>query len=167
MNEEIAALRHRAFAVKLALRRVATFYNELKRARLSAQVPELEYFVAAPHLKLLFDEFQDVHTRVETSLFEEMVRLSLEAEKSVNTYVRRHYGFAPGDDIQMEHPTSNSAVRLRVHKVFLQSGTDSDVRVDASFVQMDGNKGSRWDVYMRGPGEFQFEKIQRRDTVAR
>jgi hypothetical protein len=41
MNEEIAALRHRAFAVKLALRRVATFYNELKRARLSAQVPGL------------------------------------------------------------------------------------------------------------------------------
>jgi hypothetical protein len=167
MNEEIAALRHRAFAVKLALRRVAAFYNELKRARLSAQVPELEYFVAAPHLKLLFDEFQDVHTRVETSLFEEMVRLSLEAEKSVNAYVRKHYGFAPGDDIQMEHPTSNSAVRLRVHKVFLQSGTDSDVRVDASFLQMDGNKGSRWDVYMKGPGEFQFEKIQRKEAVTR
>lgn len=95
MNEEIAALRHRAFAVKLALRRVAAFNNELKRARLSAQVPELEYFVAAPHLKVLFDEFQDVHTRVETSLFEEVVRLSLEAERSVNAYVKRHYGFAP------------------------------------------------------------------------
>lgn len=167
MNEEIAALRHRAFAVKLALRRVAAFYNELKRARLSAQVPELEYFVVAPHLKLLFDEFQDLHTRVETSLFEEIVRLSLEAEKSVNSYVKKHYGFAPGDDIQMGYPISNSPVRLRVHKVFLQSSTDSDVRVDASFLQMDGDKGSRWDVYMKGPGEFQFEKTQRKEAVRR
>jgi hypothetical protein len=55
---------------------------------------------------------------------------------------------------------------LRVHKIFLQSGTDSDVRVDASFLQMDGNKGSRWDVYMKGPGEFQLEKIQRKESVA-
>jgi hypothetical protein len=139
----------------------------MKRARLSQQVPELEYFVAAPHLKHLFDEFQDVHARVETSLFEEMVRLSLEAEKSVNAYVKKHYGFAPGDDIQMGYPTANSPVRLRVHKVFLQSGTESDVRVDASSLQLDGDAGSRWDVYMKGPGEFQFEKIQRKETVAR
>jgi hypothetical protein len=167
MNEDIAGLRHRAFSVKLALRRVAAFYNEMKRARLGQQVPELEYFVAAPHLKILFEEFQDVHTRVEASLFEEMVRLSLEAEKSVNAYVKKHYGFAPGDDIQMGYPTSNSPVRLRVHKVFLQSGTDSDVRVDASFLQRDGSTGSRWDVYMKGPGEFQFEKIQRKEAIAR
>ena len=123
--------------------------------------------MAAPHLKYLFDEFQDVHTRVETSLFEEMVRLSVEAEKSVNAYVKKHYGFAPGDDIQMGYPTPNNPVRLRVHKVFLQSGTDSDVRVDASFLQRDGNTGSRWDVYMKGPGEFQFDKIQLKETVAR
>jgi len=58
-------------------------------------------------------------------------------------------------------------VRLRVHKVFLQSGTESDVRVDASSLQLDGDAGSRWDVYMKGPGEFQFEKIQRKETVAR
>jgi hypothetical protein len=166
MNEDIAALRHRAFSVKLALRRVAAFYNEIKRARLSQQIPELEYFVAAPHLRSLFEEFQDVHTRVETSLFEEMVRLSLEAEKSVNAYAKRHYGFAPGDDIQMGYPTSDSPVRLRVHKVFLQSGTDSDIRVDGSFLQRDDGTGSRWDVYMKGPGEFQFEKIQRKETVA-
>jgi hypothetical protein len=167
MNEDIAALRHRAFSVKLALRRVAAFYNEVKRARLSQQVPELEYFVAASHLKFLFDEFQDVYARVETSLFEEMVRLSVEAEKSVNAYVKQHYGFAPGDDIQMGYPTPSSPVRLRVHKVFLQSGTDSDVRVDASFLQRDGGTASRWDVYMKGPGEFQFEKIQRKEAVAR
>ena len=152
MSEEIAALRHRAFSVKLALRRVAASHNEIKRARLGQQIPELEYFVAAPHLKILF---------------EEMVRLSLEAEKSVNAYVKRHYGFAPGDDIQMGYPTSDSPVRLRVHKVFLQSGTDSDVRVDASFLQRNGSTGSRWDVYMKGPGEFQFEKIQRKEAHAR
>ena len=39
--------------------------------------------------------------------------------------------------------------------------------VDASYLQMDGNKGSRWDVYMKGPGEFQFEKIQRKEAVTR
>jgi small-conductance mechanosensitive channel len=167
MKEDIAALRHRAFAVKLALRRVAAFYNEMKRARLNEQVPELEYFVAAPHLKILFDELHDVYVRVETSLFEEMVRLSLEAERAVNAYVKTHYDFAPGDDIRMGYPTSESPVRLRVHKVFLQSGTDSDIRVDASFLKVDGSTGSRWDVYMKGPGEFQFEKIQRKETVAR
>ncbi|HMK20784.1 MAG TPA: hypothetical protein VK466_00530 [Terriglobales bacterium] len=167
MSEEIAALRHRAFSVKLALRRVAAFHNEIKRARLGQQIPELEYFVAAPHLKILFEEFHDVYTRMEASLFEEMVRLSLEAEKSVNAYVKRHYGFAPGDDIQMGYPTSDSPVRLRVHKVFLQSGTDSDVRVDASFLQRNGSTGSRWDVYMKGPGEFQSEKIQRKEAHAR
>jgi hypothetical protein len=164
-EDDIATLRHRAFAVKLALRRIASFYNEMKRAKLADQVPELEYFVAAPHLKITFDELQDVHRRLETTLFDEMVRLSIEAEKSVNAYVKVHYGFAPGDDIQMGYPTSDSPVRLRVHKVFLQSGTDSDLRVDASFLQMDGNTGSRWDVYMRAPGEFQFEKIQHKDEM--
>jgi hypothetical protein len=167
MKEDVAAIRHRAFAVKLALRKVAAFYNEIKRARLTGHMPELEYFVAAPHLKSLFDEFHDVHVRLETSLFEEIVRLSVEAEKAVNAYVKTHYGFGPGDDIRMGYPTSESAVRLRVHKVFLQSGSDSDIRVDASFLKTDGVTGSRWDVYMKGPGEFQFEKIQRREAVAR
>jgi hypothetical protein len=165
MREDIATLRHRAFTVKLALRRIAAFYNEMKRARLAEQVPELEYFVAAPQLKSMFEELQDVHKRLETTLFEEMVRLSIEAENTVNAYVKVHYGFAPGDDIQMGYPTSDSPVRLRVHKVFLQSGTDSDLRVDASFLQMDGNAGSRWDVYMKAPGEFQFDKIQRKDEI--
>jgi len=27
--------------------------------------------------------------------------------------------------------------------------------------------GSRWDVYMKGPGEFQFEKIQLREAATR
>ncbi|HTO43223.1 MAG TPA: hypothetical protein VML56_04030 [Burkholderiales bacterium] len=167
MREDVAGIRHRAFAVKLALRKVAAFYNEMKRARLTGHMPELEYFVAAPHLKILFDEFHDVHVRLETSLFEEMVRLSVEAEKAVNAYVKTHYGFGPGDDIRMGYPTAKSAVRLRVHKVFLQSGSDSDIRVDASFLKTDGVTGSRWDVYMKGPGEFQFEKIQLREAATR
>ena len=126
MKEDVSAIRHRAFAVKLALRKVAAFYNEMKRARLTGHMPELEYFVAAPHLKILFDEFHGVHVRLETSLFEEMVRLSVEAEKAVNAYVKMHYGFGPGDDIRMGYPTAEGAVRLRVHKVFLQSGSDSE-----------------------------------------
>jgi len=166
MSEDIAALRHRAFSVKLALRKVAAFYNEIKRAKLNQQIPELEYFVAAPHLKFLFDEFQDLYTRVEASLFEEMIRLSVEAEKSVNAYVKKHYGFAPGDDIQMEYPSAERTLRLRVHKVFLQSGADSDVRVEGSLLQRDGSAASRWDLYMKGPGEFQFDKIQRREARA-
>jgi len=167
MNEDIAKLRHRAFAVKLALRRLATFHTEMKRARLSEQVPELEYFVAAPHVKVLFDELQDVHKRLETTLFDEVVRLSLEAERTVNEYAKRHYGFAPGDNIQMGYPISDSPVPLRVHKVFLQSGTDSDIRVDASCLQPDGAPGARWDVYLKAPGVVQFEKVQRKEEVAR
>ena len=54
---------------------------------------------------------------------------------------------------------------MRVNKVFLQSGTDSDVRVDASFVQPDGSVGSPWDLYMKGPGEFQLDKAQRREMA--
>jgi hypothetical protein len=167
MRQDVATLRHRAFAVKLALRRVASFYNELKRAKLGERVPELEYFVAAPQLKILFDDFQDLHKRLEITLFDEMVRLSIEAERTVNRYSRARYGFAPGDDIQMGSPDRDHPVRLRVHKVFLQSSSDSDIRVDGSFLHRDGTTGSRWDVYMKGPGEFQFEKIQRKEEVRR
>jgi hypothetical protein len=165
MREDIAGLRHRAFAVKLALRRVASFYNEIKRANLGERVPELEYFVAAPQLKVLFDDFQDLHKRLEITLFDEMVRLSIEAERTVNRYSRAYYGFGPGDDIQMRAPNGDHPVRLRVHKIFLQSGTDSDIRVDGSFLQRDGGTGSRWDIYMKGPGEFQFEKIHRKEEA--
>jgi hypothetical protein len=164
-EEDISALRHRAFSVKLALRRLAAFQDEIKRAKLTDRVPQIEALVAAPELGVLFDQFQDVHKRLETSLFDEVLRLSLEAEKAANAYCRAFYGFGPGDDIQMGYPTSSNPVRLRVHKIFLQSGTDSDIRVDASFVQNDGSAASRWDVYMKGPGEFQFEKIQRREHV--
>jgi hypothetical protein len=167
MNEDTAKLRHRAFAVKLALRRLAAFQHEMKRAQLSERVPKLEHLGVGPQLKGLFDELQDVHKRLEVTLFDELARLSLDAEAAVNAYAKRCYGFAPGDDIQMGYPISESPVRLRVHKVFLQSGTDSDIRVDASCLQPDGAAGSHWDVYLKGPGEFQFDKIQRKEAVSR
>ena len=39
MRHHVAALRHRAFVVKLALRRVAGFYNDMKRAKLATALP--------------------------------------------------------------------------------------------------------------------------------
>ena len=166
MRHHVAALRHRAFLVKLALRNVSAFYNEMKRARLAERVPDLEYSVVESKLKLMFDEMRDVHKRLEANLFGEMVRLSIEAERTVNAYSRARYGFAPGDEFQMDHPKVARVVTLRVHKVFLQSSRDSDVRVDASLMEDDGPRGSRWDVYMTGPGEFQYDKMQRKkDTT--
>ena len=91
--------------------------------------------------------------------------MSIEAEKTVNAYARARYGFAPGDQFQMGYPDAERPVTLRVHKVFLQSGTESDVRVDASLLEKDGARGDRWDVYMKGPGEFQFDKIQRKEIL--
>jgi hypothetical protein len=162
MTNGIASLRHRAFAVKLTLRRIAGFYSDMKRARLPERVPELEYYVAAPKLRALFEEFRETHKRLETALLDEMVRLSIEAERTVNAYARTHYGFGPGDDVRVGYPNPDNPVRLRVHKVFLQSGTESDIRLDGSFLQDDGTTGSRWDIYMKAPGQFQFEKIQRK-----
>jgi hypothetical protein len=162
MADGIASLRHRAFAVKLTLRKVAGYYSDIKRARLAERVPELEDYVAAPRLRTLFEEFRETHKRLETTLLDEMVRLSIEAERTVNAYARTRYGFGPGDDIQLGYPDPASPVRLRVHKVFLQSGTESDIRLDGSFLQNDGTTGSRWDIYMKGPGQFQFDKIQRK-----
>jgi hypothetical protein len=121
MADGIASLRHRAFAVKLTLRKVAGYYSDIKRARLAERAPELEDYVAAPRLRTLFEEFRETHKRLETTLLDEMVRLSIEAERTVNAYARTRYGFGPGDDIQLGYPDPASPVRLRVHKVFLQS----------------------------------------------
>jgi len=166
MRHHVAALRHRAFVVKLALRRVAGFYNDMKRARLGDRTPDLEYYVVDPKIKVMFDDFREMHKRLETTLFNEMVRLSVEAEKTVNAYARARYGFAPGDQFQMGYPNAERPVTLKVHKVFLQSGTESDVRVDASLLEKDGARGARWDVYMKGPGEFQFDKMQPKEQTS-
>lgn len=162
MADGIASLRHRAFAVKLALRKVAGFYSDIKRARLTERASELEDYVAAPRLGTLFEQFREAHEQLEAALLDEMVRLSIEAERTANAYARTHYGFGPGDDIQMSYPNPANPVRLRVHKIFLQSNDESDIRLDGSFLQTDGTIGSRWDIYMKGPGQFQFDKIQRK-----
>jgi hypothetical protein len=162
MADGMISLRHRAFTIKLTLRRVAGYYTDLKRARLADRVPDLEGCDASPRLRKLFAEFSESHKHLESALLDEMVRLSIEAERTVNAYARTHYGFGPGDDIQVGYPNPGSPTRLRVHKVFLQSGTESDIRLDGSFLQTDGSTGSRWDIYMKGPGQFQFDKIQRK-----
>jgi hypothetical protein len=160
---DVPSLRLKAFSVKLSLRRVAAFYHQLRGARLMDAVPQAGDLAAAPHLRGVFDEFKELHSRMEALLFDEMTRLALEAEQAVHSYVRAHYGFGPGDAIRLAYPNMGP-MQLRVNKVFLQSGTDSDIRVDASFLQPDGSTGpSRWDIYMKGPGEFQLDKIQRRE----
>jgi len=162
---DVASLRLNAFSIKLSLRRVAAFYHQLRAARLLDAVPQVGDLAAAPHLKVIFDEFRDLHARLESSLFDEMTRLALDAEQAVHDYVKVHYGFGPGDIIKLAYRDVGQ-LQLRVNKIFLQSGTDSDVRVDASFLLADGTGGSRWDLYMKGPGEFQLDKIQRRDDAA-
>jgi hypothetical protein len=159
---DVAALRLKAFSIKLGLRRVAAFYHQLRAARLLDSVPQAADLAAAPHLSVIFDEFKGLHARLESALFDEMTRLAVDAEQTVHDYVRVHYGFGPGDTIKLAYPQVGQ-VQLRVNKVFLQSGTDSDIRVDASFVQPGGSSGSRWDIYMKGPGEFQLDKTQRRE----
>src|SRR5690242_546640 len=104
MSDGIVSLRHRAFAVKLTLRKVAGFYSDIKRAHLNERIPELEYHVAASKLRPLFEEFRESQKRLESALLDEMVRLSIEAERTVNAYARTRYGFGPGDDIKIGYP---------------------------------------------------------------
>ena len=162
---DVAALRLKAFSIKLTLRRVASFYQDVRTAKLAEAVPGANDLAAAPHLKHIFAEFKDVHGRMEAVLFDEMTRLSADAEHAVNDYVRTHYGFGPGDNIQLADPRVGP-VKLRVNKVFLQSASDSDIRVDASFIQPNGAAGSRWDLYMKAPGEFQPDRINRREPAS-
>jgi hypothetical protein len=160
---DVAALRLRAFSIKLALRRIAAFYHALRGAHLLDSVPEAGELAAAPTLKLIFTQFKDLHTRMETVLFDEMSRLAIEAESAVNDYVRAHYGFGPGDVIQVPLPR-HGQTPVRVIKVFLQSGAESDIRVDGIIVQIDGSaQANRWDIYLKAPGQFQQDKIQIRD----
>lgn len=160
---DIASLRLRAFSVKLALRRVSAFYHALRAAHLLELVPEPGELAAVPSLKFVFTEFKDLHVRMESVLFDEMTRLAIDAESAVNDYVRAHYGFGPGDVIQVPFPRPGP-LPVRVAKVFLQSGAESDIRVDGSILQLDGTVQSiRWDIYLKGPGQFQPEKIQIRE----
>jgi hypothetical protein len=54
-----------------------------------------------------------------------------------------------------------------VVKVFLQSGTEGDIRVDASQLGADGNPGVRWDMFMKGPGQVQPDKAIKREFATR
>jgi hypothetical protein len=162
---DIATLRLRAFSAKLALKRLGGFYHQLKSAGLADSLPESHEVAAAPGLLQTLSEFSDVHRRTETMLFEEVTRLAIEAEEAANLYARMQYGFGPGEVIKVEHPTSGP-VRLRVTKVFLQSGTDSDIRVEAASLRPDGTVIDTWDLYFGGPGQFQADRTRRRAPSA-
>jgi hypothetical protein len=164
---EIATLRLRAFSVKLALRRIAAFYHALRAAHLTDSVPEPADLAAAPGLLPLFSEFAALHARMESVLFEEMARLAVEAEAAANDYVRVYYGFGPGDIIKVPFPRLGP-LPVRVSKVFLQSGAESDIRVDGAIVDVDGSAQiAHWDIYLKAPGQFQADKIQPRERSDR
>jgi hypothetical protein len=160
---DVATLRLQAFSIKLALRRISAFYHALRGAHLLENAPEAGELAAAPSLKVIFSEFKDLHARMESVLFDEMARLAIAAESAVNEYVRVHYGFGPGEVIEVPLPRLGTR-RLRVAKVFLQSGAESDIRVDCTISPHEGTAhAAHWDVYMKGPGQFQQDKIQIRE----
>jgi hypothetical protein len=164
---DLPTLRHKAFTAKLAVHRVSAFYNEFKRTDLAQRAPETQDTLSGHQLKTLLEEFQDVSRRMESALFEEVTRLSVDAEYAVNSYAKARYGFGPGDDIEITLPAPNGKAKFRVLKVFLQSGTDSDIRVDATQLSADGRPGVRWDIFLAGPGEVQMEKSIKREVGAR
>jgi hypothetical protein len=160
---DVASLRLRAFSIKLALRRLTAFHHALRAAQLLERVPQPSELGAAPELTGIFSEFKDLHVRMESLLFDEMARLATEAESVVNDYARARYGFGPGDVVKVPFPRPGT-LPVRVAKVFLQSGADSDIRLDGSIVQLDGSvHPARWDIYLSAPGQFQPEKIQIRE----
>jgi len=163
---DISTLRHDAFSAKLAVHRIAAFYNDLKRTDLSQRIPETQDTFTGHQLRGMFDEFRDLSRRMESALSEEVTRLSADAEFAVNAYALAHYGFSPGDDIDVGLPGISGERKFRVLKVFLQSGTDSDIRIDAARLDADGNPSVRWDLFMTGPGQVQMEKSKQSETSA-
>ncbi len=166
MND-VSNLRHNAFSAKLAVHRIAAFYNEFKRSDLANRIPETQDTLSGHELRNLFEEFQDLSRRMESALFEEMTRLSVDAEYAVHSYAKARYGFGPGEDIAVALPGAVGEAKVRVVKVFLQSGTESDIRVDASQLGADGNPGVRWDIFMKGPGQVQPDKSIKRVLAVR
>jgi hypothetical protein len=164
---DISTLRHNAFSAKLAVHRVAAFYNDLKRTDLLQRIPETQDTFSGHQLRGMFDEFRDLSRRMESALSEEVTRLSVDAEHAVNAYALAHYGFSPGDNIDVGPPDASGQSKFRVLKVFLQSGTDSDIRVDAARLDADGSPGARWDLFMKAPGQMQMEKSKQSEANAR
>ena len=149
------------------MHRVAAFYNDLKRTDLAQRIPETQDTFSGHQLRNIFDEFRDLSERMESALSEEVTRLSVDAEDAVNAYAKAHYGFSPGEDIDVRLLSPDSLVKFRVLKVFLQSGTDSDIRVDATRLDSDGSRGVRWDLFMSAPGQVQMEKSRQCEASAR
>jgi hypothetical protein len=163
---DISTLRHNAFSAKLAVHRVAAFYHDLKRTDLLQRIPETQDTFSGHQLRGMFDELRDLSRRMESALSEEVTRLSLDAELAVNAYALAHYGFSPGDDIDVGLSDIGGQVKFRVLKVFLQSGTESDIRLDAARVDSNGSLGVRWDLFMKGPGQMQMEKSKQSEANA-
>ncbi len=159
---DFSALRHEAFTAKLAVHRVAAFYNELRRADLINRFPEMPATLSGYELSSLFEHYADRSRKLELALREEMIRLSVEAEWAVNAYAKARYGFSPGEDILVTLPGGERPVRFRLFKVFLQSTTESDVRLDGVQLNADSTPGVHWDLYMSGPGEIQLKKSTRK-----
>jgi hypothetical protein len=157
---DIAALRLRAFSAKLALKRLSGYYRQLKAAKLLEAMPEAHELAAVPGLQQTFSEFSEIARRVEVQLFDEVTRLAVEAEEAANTYARVRYGFGPGEVIKVEQ-LAGGPMRLRVAKVFLQAGAESDIRVEASVLRPDGTPLSTWDLFYNGPGVLQSAKGRR------
>lgn len=157
---DIAALRLRAFSAKLALKRLSAFYRQLKAAKLLEALPEAHEIAAAPGLQQSLVEFGEVSRRVEAQMYEEVMRLAVEAEEAANTYARARYGFGPGEVIKVDQ-LAGGPVRLRVAKVFLQSGAETDIRVEASALRPDGTPVSTWDLFYNAPGVLQSAKGRR------
>jgi hypothetical protein len=157
---DIAALRLRAFSAKLALKRLSGFYRQLKAAKLLEAMPEAHEIAAAPNLQASLIEFGEFCGRVEAQTFDELTRLAVEAEEAANTYARARYGFGPGEVIKVEQLAGGS-MRLRVAKVFLQPGAESDIRVEAVVLRPDGLPVSTWDLFYNAPGDLQLAKGRR------
>ena len=129
-------------------------------------MPEAHEIAAAPILQESLSEFGGVCRRVEAQLFDEVTRLAEEAEVAANHYSRVRYGFGPGEMIKVEQLSGGTA-RLRVAKVFLQFGTESDIRVEAVSLRPDGTPASIWDLFYSEPGRLQLAKGRRPAPTAR
>jgi hypothetical protein len=158
---DVAALRLRAFSAKLALKRLSAFQQQLAAAKLLDALPDAHEIVAASELQRTLSEFVDVYRRVDALMFDHVAGLTVEVQEAANRYALARYGFAPGDLIKVE-PAGGEPLRLRVTKIFLQSSTESDIRVEAAVLRSDGVPTASWDLYYAGPGQLQAAKSRHR-----
>jgi hypothetical protein len=162
---DVAALRLRAFSAKLALKRLSGFHQQFTAAKLLDALPDAHEVVAASDLQQTLSEFAGVHRRMETLLSDQVACLTVEAQQAANRYASARYGFAPGDLIEVK-PVGSAPMRLRVTKVFLQTSTESDIRVEAASIRPDDAPADNWDLYYAGPGQLQAARSRRRAESA-